>query len=89
MTERGGQHARPIHPINPEVYMQSNAKERLPEPAAEPLSAEVEIRLGLRPVMTSKGASEPGNRWIRPGVVVSLPRHEAENLLNLGYATRV
>ncbi len=60
---------------------------REPEPA--PLPAEIEVRLGLRPVMTSKGPSEPGNRWARPGVIISLPRHEAENLLNLGYATRV
>jgi hypothetical protein len=59
----------------------------VPEKAPEP--AEMEIRLGLRPVMTSKGPSEAGNRWIRPGVIVSLPRHEAENLLELGYATRV
>lgn len=62
----------------------------LPEPpvaVAEP--AEIEVRLGLREIMTSKGPSQYGNRWVRPGVIISLPRTEAENLLNLGYATRV
>lgn len=59
------------------------------EPEPSPLPAEMEVRLGLRPVMTSRGPSDFGNRWIRPGVIVSLPRHEAENLLDLGYATRV
>lgn len=71
-----------------EDIMQTSSKAR-PEPAPEPLPAEMEVRLGLRPVMTSRGPSDFGNRWIRPGVIVSLPRHEAENLLDLGYATRV
>lgn len=69
--------------------MQASQKARLKEPEPAPLPAEMEVRLGLRPVMTSKGSSEPGNRWIRPGVVVALPRHEAEHLIQLGYATSV
>lgn len=68
--------------------MQTMQKDRR-EPEPSPLPAEMEVRLGLRPVMTSRGPSDFGNRWIRPGVIVSLPRHEAENLLDLGYATRV
>lgn len=68
--------------------MQTMQKDRR-EPEPSPLPVEMEVRLGLRPVMTSRGPSDFGNRWIRPGVIVSLPRHEAENLLDLGYATRV
>jgi hypothetical protein len=61
------------------------------EPAPEPveLPAEVPVRLGHRPVMTSKGPSDGTHTVVRPGVIISLPRHEAENLVNLGYATNV
>lgn len=57
------------------------------QPAPE-LPAEMEIRLGPRPCLTSKGVSDLGNH-LHHGVVIALPRHEAENLVNLGYATRV
>jgi hypothetical protein len=50
---------------------------------------EIEVRLGLRPVATSKGRSDGSNRIVVPGATISLPRHEAENLLNLGYASHV
>lgn len=49
---------------------------------------EITVRMGRLPCRTSKGASGPGYplHW---GIEVSLPRDEAENLLNLGYVTRV
>lgn len=53
------------------------------------LPAERDVRLGLRPVATSKGRSDGSNRFVVPGAVVSLPCHEAENLVNMGYATYV
>lgn len=50
---------------------------------------EIEVRLGLRPVATSKGRSDGTNRFVCPGAVVTLPRHEAENLVSMGYAANV
>ncbi|MHA6684494.1 hypothetical protein [Mesorhizobium sp. A556] len=63
--------------------------EAAPEIASLPEPTERQVRMGLRPCMTSKGASDHGNRWVRPGVEIPLPAHEAENLVSLGYATYV
>ena len=60
-----------------------------PEIDRQPEPTERQVRMGLRPCMTSKGASDHGNRWVRPGVEIALPAHEAENLVSLGYATYV
>jgi hypothetical protein len=68
------------HPVEETMHME-------PVEAVEP--AEISIRLGLRPVATSKGRSDGTNRFVVPGAVVKLPRHEAENLVNMGYAARV
>lgn len=56
----------------------------------KPTSApsDITVRMGPKPCMTSKGPSKPG-ATISHGIVISLPAHEAENLLSLGYATRV
>jgi hypothetical protein len=60
------------------------------EPQVSPeLSAEIDVRLGFRPVATSKGRSDGSNRFVVPGAVVTLPRHEAENLVSMGYASHV
>lgn len=58
-----------------------------PEVQDEP--AEIPVRLGLRPIMTSKGASDGTNRLVVPGATVILPRHEALNLVSMGYASHV
>jgi hypothetical protein len=73
----------------------SNPRRKYPmktQKSADPVEAapdEITIRLGLRPVATSKGRSDGSNRIVVPGATISLPRHEAENLLNLGYASHV
>lgn len=62
----------------------------VPQVSPQPESlAEIDVRLGLRPVATSKGRSDGSNRFVVPGAVVTLPNHEAENLVNMGYATYV
>lgn len=65
----------------------------LAEPSIDEASAEVikqathrKVRMGPRPCVTSRGVSGPG-RHLRHGIIVELPAHEAENLVNLGYAT--
>jgi hypothetical protein len=65
-----------------------------PQPVEQPIyqpeqPAEIDVRLGFRPVATSKGRSDGSNRFVVPGSVVTLPRHEAENLVSMGYASHV
>lgn len=54
----------------------------------QPAPSDITVRMGPRACMTSKGPSEPG-KPISHGIVVSLPAHEAQNLISLGYATHV
>jgi hypothetical protein len=64
-------------------------KNPLPSDDAAPVVAapsERKVRMGPRACMTSKGVSGPG-RHLRHGILIDLPTHEAENLVNLGYAT--
>lgn len=63
---------------------------KYPLPANESVEVQApthtKVRMGPRPCMTSRGVSGPG-RNLRHGILVDLPAHEAENLVNLGYAT--
>jgi hypothetical protein len=76
--------------MEPEIKRGPGRPRKLPvgeHPVIGP-PTEIEVRMGPRPCMTSKGVSMPG-KPLGHGIIVSLPRDEAENLLNLGYATRV
>ena len=70
-------------------YIRRQAEVPAPPPESRDEPAEMPVRLGLRPVVTSKGASDGSNRIVMPGTTVMLPRHEALNLINLGYASHV
>lgn len=83
--KRGRPRKHPIIEAAP-VPMDESMSPELPSPEPD-LPSEVNVRMGFRSCMTSKGPSRGGNRWIRPGVIIPLPRHEAENLVSLGYAT--
>jgi hypothetical protein len=64
-------------------------KNPLPSDGAAPVEAapsERKVRMGPRACMTSKGVSGPG-RHLRHGILIDLPADEADNLVNLGYAT--
>lgn len=49
--------------------------------------ATVKVRMGRRSCMTSKGPCRPYNSYIRWGAILELPKAEADNLVNMGYAT--
>jgi hypothetical protein len=67
------------HPL-PDMQVGTGSAEPAPPPTHK------KVRMGPRACMTSKGVSGPG-RHLRHGILVDLPAHEADNLVNLGYAT--